>query len=230
MMPLLALALAAAGPDTVTVRPVDQVPAADHLADSAAWGTSQIGIRTGQGAASVWLLRVADSVYIVAAIPDSTLYWGDDLVVSLDTEGDRAAAPQHDDFQWYFRRTLDSSVVYRGRAGQWDPPQGDPDWRLRGERWGAGWDVRAAERPGGGGWTLVLRLDAGWLELARGRPGLAMRVYDNAPGGWHAWPTPPEGTHPARVERQPALWGVVTSIGPTESSGAEPRDGRGTTP
>jgi hypothetical protein len=226
----LAIALALQGPDTVAVRAVDRMPATDCLGDSAMWGTPQIRLRTGQGTASVWLLRVADSVYLVAAIPDSTFYWGDDLVLSLDTEGDRAEAPQHDDFQWYFRRILDSSVVYRGRAGNWDPPQGDPDWRLRRERHGAGWDVRALERTGGGGWTVVLRLDAGWLELAPGRPGLAVRIYDDDPGGWHSWPAPTEGLHPARVERRPALWGVVTPTAPAGSSGAGHRGGHGTRP
>jgi hypothetical protein len=230
MSPLLLLALGLAGPDTVAVRAVDRVPAADRLGDSAAWGTPQIRIRTGQGTVSAWLFRLADSVYLVAAMPDSTLYWGDDIVVSLDTEGDRADAPQHDDFQWYLRRSLDSSVVYRGRAGQWDAPQGDPDWRLRRERSGAGWDVELAEWPGGGGWTVVLRLDAGWLALARGSPGLGLRIYDDEPGGWYAWPAPPPDTHPARAERHPKLWGTVTAIGRGASSGAAPRGALGTRP
>ncbi len=204
------------------MRPVEQAPTAD-LVDSTSWGAPQITVTTGQGTASVWLLHAADSVYLVAAIPDSTFYWGDDLVVSLDTEGDRAEAPQHDDFQWYFRRAVDSSVAYRGRAGRWDAPQGDPDWRLGRERSGAGWDVRAAEQRGGAGWIVVLRLDAGWLGLGRGAaPGLAIRIYDDAPGGWYAWPPPPPGTHPARVERRPVLWGPVRPNAPAESYGAGP--------
>jgi hypothetical protein len=230
MSPLLAFALGLTGPDTVAVRVVDRMPVADRLGDSIAWGAPQIRIRTGQGTVSAWLLRVADSVYLVAAIPDSTGYWGDDVVVSLDSEGDRADAPQHDDFQWYFRRSLDSSVVYRGRAGHWDAPQGDPDWRLRRERSGAGWDVRAAAWPGGSGWSVVLRLDAGWLALARGSPGLALRIYDDEPGGWYAWPAPPRGTHPARVEQHPSLWGTVTSTEPAASSGGAPRGAPGTRP
>ncbi|MGH7516276.1 MAG: hypothetical protein ACREOC_02220 [Gemmatimonadales bacterium] len=212
--------------DTVAVRAVGRAPAADRLADSTGWGLPQISLKTGQGTASIWLLRAGDSVYLVAAIPDSTFYWGDDLVVSLDTEGDRAETPQHDDFQWYFRRVLDSSVVYRGRAGQWGEPQGDPDWRLGQGRSGAGWDVRASERSGGRGWTVVLRLDAGWFGLGRGTtPGLAIRIYDDAPGGWHAWPEPPPGTPPARVERRPALWSSVRPSASAASSGAAPPGG-----
>ena len=219
---------AAAGPDTVTVRAVDRAPAAERLADSAAWGKPQIRVQTGQGTASVWLLAAAGSVYLVAALPDTTAYWGDDLVVSIDTEGDRADAPQHDDFQWYLRRMLDSSVVYRGRAGRWEPPQGDPDWRLARGRSGAGWDVAAAERPAG--WTAVLRLDRGWLELPGAGTGIALRIYDDAPGGWFAWPLPPPGMHPARGEQQPARWAVVRPSAPAGTFGAAPPGAPGTRP
>ena len=208
--------------DTLTVRQIDRPPGVRSLSDTANWGAPQIQVRTGQGTASVWLLRAADSVYVAAVIPDSTPYWGDDLVVSLDTEGDRADAPQHDDFQWYLRRALDSSVVYRGRAGRWEPPQGDPDWRLGRHHSAAGWDVRV--RDGARGWTVILRLDAGWLGRTRTAAGLAVRVYDDQPGGWYSWPIPPPGVQPARVEGRPALWGAVRSTAPAARSGAAPRD------
>jgi hypothetical protein len=234
MFAALVLAAVLAGPDTVGVRTVERAPSPQRLADSAGWGAPQITLVTGQGTASVWLLRAVESVYLVAVIPDSTFYWGDDLVVSLDTQGDRGETPGHDDFQWYLRRVLDSSVVYRGRAGTWGAPQGDPDWRLGAERGGAGWDVQALERDGGGGgggrWAVILRLDAGWLGLGPARPGLALRIYDDAPGGWHAWPTAAPGIHPARVEARPALWGVVTPIEPAASSGAAPPGAPGTRP
>lgn len=216
--------------DTVCVQVVPHAPELERLADTSDWGAAPIRLRTGQGTASVWLLRAGDSVYVVAAIPDTTRYWGDDLVVSLDTEGDAADTPQHDDFQWYFRRTLDSSVVYRGRARRWAPPQGDPDWRLGRAREGAGWRVEAAELESARGWALVLRLERGWLELAGQRARLALRIYDDAPSGWFAWPHPPDGMQPARVEQQPLLWGVVKSTGPGGSSGEAPLDGRGTRP
>jgi hypothetical protein len=214
--------------DTVSVRAVQHAPAVHRLSDSAGWGSPQIRIRTGQGSASVWLLAVAESVYVVALLPDTTGHWSDEFVVSLDTEGDRAAAPQHDDFQWSFRRMLDSSVVYRGRAGRWDAPQGDPDWRLGRARDGAGWSVAAGELPRG--WCVVLRLDRGWLELPGSGPGLAFRIYDDEPAGWFAWPAPPPGVQPSRVEAQPSFWHVVRPIARVESSGAAPPDAPGTTP
>jgi hypothetical protein len=168
-----------------------------------------VRIPTRQGAASIWLLRTRDSAFVVARIADSTYYWGDDLVISLDISGDRGPVPGHDDFQWYFRRALDSSVVYRGRAGRWEAPRGDPDWRLGSAREGGGWTVSA--RSDLTGWSLILRLDGAWLAgTAPGvRPAIAFRVYDDSPGGWFAWPQPRPGQQPVRIEQVPDLWGSV---------------------
>jgi hypothetical protein len=171
-------------------------------------GEPSVLIRTGQGVAAIRLLRTADSAYIVAHIPDSTWYWGDDLVISLDRAGDGGAAPGHDDFQWYIRRVVDSSVVYRGRGGRWEAPRGDPSWRLGGVREGGGWTVSAADDRGG--WTVVLRLDAAFLAGESGRPPrMAFRIYDDSPGGWYAWPPPAPGQQGSGVERVPDLWGSV---------------------
>jgi hypothetical protein len=204
---LLTLALQAASRDTVPVRLVESVPP-DAGSSAAALGEPALRIGTGQGAASIWLLRTRDSAFVVARIPDSTYYWGDDLVISLDVSGDRGPVPGHDDFQWYLRRMLDSSVVYRGRGGRWEAPRGDPDWRLGPSREGGGWTVDS--RSEAAGWSLVLRLDAAWLEGEGGRwPGIAFRIYDDSPSGWFAWPAPTDGRQPAGVERVPDLWGVV---------------------
>ena len=204
---LLTAALQAAPRDTVPVRLVESVPA-DPSPGAAALGEPSIRIGTGQGAASIWLLRTRDSAFVVARIPDSTYYWGDDLVISLDISGDRGTVPGHDDFQWYFRRSLDSSVVYRGRGGRWEAPRGDPDWRLGRSREGGGWTVDSRSEPTG--WSLVLRLDAAWLEGEAGRrPGVAFRIYDDSPGGWFAWPRPVGRNQASGVERVPDLWGRV---------------------
>jgi hypothetical protein len=209
---LLTLLCLLALQDTLRVRPIAQPPSPKARIDSTALGEPTVRIRTRQAWATVWVLQSSDTVFIAAAIPDSTPYWGDDFVVSLDTRGDGAATPQHDDFQLYFRRMLDSSVVFRGRNGRWEPPRGDPDWRLGTERSGGGWEVSAADD--GHRWRILLRLDPAWFAgdaglLAR----IAFRVYDDSPGGWFAWPLPPPGARATVVEGSPSLWGPVQSPG-----------------
>ena len=133
------------------------------------------------------------------------LSWGDDFVISLDTRGDAASNPQQDDFQWYFRRSIDSSVVYRGRDGRWEAPRADPDWRLGRARDGAGWAVES--RGSGAGWTLLLRLDREWFVGENGRiPRMAFRVYDDRPAGWFSFPGPGHGEPGTVVEQAPSRW------------------------
>jgi hypothetical protein len=199
--------LQTAYPDSLSIHVVERPPEPGKMADSARYGPPQLGLQTRQGRALIWLLKAADTFFIAAAIPDSTPYWGDDFVVSMNTNGQGGATPGHDDFQWYFRRTLDSTVIYRGRGGRWEAPRGDPDWRLGKERSGGGWEVSAADDSKS--WSLILRLDPAWLKAAGGRlPRMAFRIYDNAPQGWFAWPHP-SGATAVSVEQTPALWAPV---------------------
>lgn len=199
------LLLQAASVDTVRINPIRQPPAPNIAIDSAHLGMPQVRIRTGQGTALVWLLRSRDTVFVAASIPDSTFYWGDDFVVSIDTEGDGGSSPGHDDFQLYFRRVLDSSVVYRGRNGRWQPPRDDPDWRLGADRAGGGWEVSAKDTRLG--WNLLLRMDPAWFTRRGGRlPRIAFRIYDDAPGGWFPWPSPHDSVPSTSVERIPETW------------------------
>jgi hypothetical protein len=206
---LLLLFLVQVGsPDTLRIRSIDRSPRLDETMDSSHYGPPQLRMRTGQGTALVWLLRAGDSFFVAVAIPDSTPYWGDDFVLSMNVRGEGDPRPGHHDFQWYFRRVLDSSVVYRGRGGRWEAPRADPDWRLRAERAGGGWEVDA--RDDRTAWSLILRLDPAWLEGSEGRlPRVAVRIYDDAPQGWFAWPHPP-GATPVSVEQSPAMWGVIS--------------------
>jgi hypothetical protein len=207
LLPLLWV-LQVSSADTLEIRSLERPPLPGEAIDTGRLGSPQIRLRTGQGKALVWLLRAADTVFVAVSIPDSSPYWGDDFVLSLDTEGDGAPTPQHDDFQWYFRRVLDSSVVYRGRNGRWQPPRDDPDWRLGTERSGGGWEVTGRNDPRG--WSVLVRLDPAWLKAEDGRlPRVAFRIYDDAPGGWYAWPLPRGTAPPTTVERTPALWSVV---------------------
>jgi hypothetical protein len=205
---ILALLGAFLATDTVRVLPMELAPVFDGRADTAEYGRPSLTIPRPGGEVLVWLRSHGGQIYLAASMADSTWYWGDDLVISLDTRGDRAPGPQHDDFQWYFRRVLDSSVVFRGEAGKWRAPRDDPDWRLGHDREGGGWEVRSAD--GREGWSLELRLDAAYFgEAGAGHPGLAFRVYDDDPHGWHTWPSPVGTRQPTEVERRPDLWSVV---------------------
>jgi hypothetical protein len=175
----------------------------------AALGPPSVRVDTGGASAEVWLQRTGDTVGIRCWIPDSTPSWDDEMIVSLDVAGDAAPRPRHDDFQWALRRALDSSVVYRGRDGRWEPPRNDPDWRLGPEHSGGGWTVEAAERDGG--WWLLLRLEGTWLAGESGRaPRLGLRVRDAGSSAWAAWPPPGPGAHPSAVEGSPAHWAPLT--------------------
>jgi hypothetical protein len=210
LTPLLWLLLGIDAPaETLHVRPAAALPPPGRAAE--ALGDPQV--RFADGRVRAWLVRVADTVGLYVAIADSGVSAADELVVSLDVAGDAAATPQHDDFQWQLRRTLDSSVVHRGRDGRWAPPRDDPDWRLGAERGGGGWEVAAAETADG--WTVLLRLHPAFLAGEGGRrPALALRTYDGEPGGWYAWPAERRGAHPTTVERAPAEWLPVGDDGP----------------
>lgn len=203
-LPAVLSVLQLGSPDTLKIRSVQHPPAAGAPIDSVRYGPPQLRIPTRQGAALVWVLRAADSFFVAATIPDTTAYWGDDFVMSLNTSGRGGANPGHDDFQWYARRVLDSTVIFRGRAGRWEAPRGDPDWRLGAERSGGGWEITAYDD--GRRWGLILRLDPAWLAGSDGRlPRMGFRIFDNSPQGWFAWPTP-SGVAPVSVEQTPSLW------------------------
>jgi hypothetical protein len=194
--------------DTLLIRAIDPAPSYRAGIDSAVLGPPQVRIRSRQGVANIWLLRASDTVFVAARIPDTTFYWGDDFVLSLDTRGDRARTPQHDDFQLYFRRVLDSSVVFRGRNGRWEPPRNDPDWRLGSSRSGGGWEVGG--RSDRSGWSLIIRMDPAWFTGEAGHlPHIAFRIYDDSPSGWFTWPVSGDLAQPSSVEKAPSLWAPI---------------------
>jgi len=209
---LAALALQAPGAPSdspsIALRDVATPPMAQALLDSTGWGTPQISIATRAGPASVWLLRAADSVFVVARVPDHTPSWADAVSVCLDISGDRAPTPAHDDFEFTLRRVLDSSVVYRGRNGRWQPPLDDPDWRVGATHAGGGWE--AAVMSDTAGWTLVLRLDPAWLAGEGGHPpGIALMVHNDEPSSWSAWPPRQDGSPSQDMDRTPMAWARV---------------------
>jgi hypothetical protein len=203
-MLLLMLAVLQTG-DTVHVEKAATQLTFDGIVSESEYGAPTITMPRPGGAVQLWLKRSEGQVYIAAAIADSTYYWGDDLVIGLDTGGDRGDGPGHDDFQWYFRRMIDSSIVRRGEAGKWRMPRDDPDWKLGAERTGGGWEVRSANDARG--WSIEFKLDPYYFQQAgRGTPAIAFRVYDDSPHGWTAWPSPDGVKRPTEVEDRPRLW------------------------
>jgi hypothetical protein len=202
-----------ASSDTLHIRTIPAPPIPEAAVDSGRFGPAQARLRTRQGEALVWLLQSKDTFFVAARITDSTRHWGDEFVLSIDTQGDGGLSPRHDDFQWSFRRVADSSVIFRGRSGRWEPPKGDPDWRLGHSRSGGGWEVSGVD--GAKTWGLLLRLDPVWLKGSNGSsPRLAVRIYDNDPPGWFAWPLPRGTPQATSVEQTPDLWAPVRSDAP----------------
>jgi len=204
----LSAALGAAPSETLHIRALSRAPRFSGHVDSLEWGSPSVMISKPSGRVCVWVLRWRHEVYLAALIEDATPYWGDDFVVSLDPLGDRSVAPDQDDRQWYFRRVLDSSVVFSGRGGRWRPPQDDPRWRLGGRRSARGWAVR--EVSDDARWSIVLKLDASYFTRSgQLHPCLALRTFDDSPAGWYTWPATPLGLGVRDLERRPDLWAVV---------------------
>ena len=187
--------------------------------DSVALGSPTLRLAVADGTAEVWMGLDDSNVVIAFRIPDSTASWSDRVVLSLDSQGDRSAAPDHDDFSWMLTRMLDSSLVYRGNGGRWQPPRADPDWRLGPDHEGGGWSVSSSSDSSG--WQVVIRFDLEYFSLAlkdslavaggRGA-GLEIRIVDaeaRSSATWPAWPPLPQ---PAALDDRPERWGVVLQM------------------
>lgn len=218
----LALALAACAPDepsrttatgfvsaaadTLIVPLAANAPVLDGHVDEGEYGAPTVRIPTAGGETRVWITRHARFVYIAAVMSDSTFYWGDDFVVSLDPDGSAGAAPQTGDRQWYLRRMLDSSIVSTAASGRWIPP-GQPTPALGATRQHGDWHVASSSSPAA--WTAELRISEAAFKPGAGTPRIAFRTYNDQPSGWWSWPLPPPGTPAQRVERSPQSWTPV---------------------
>ena len=200
---LLLCALCVSTPgDTVDVRRLDRAPAFDGRIADGEYGTATIRLTTAAGVVSAWVARHDGYLYIAASLPDSTFYWGDDLVVSIDPDGSGGTAPGNGDRQWYLRRMLDSSVVSTASGGRWQTP-GQPTPMLGAVRHRDDWEVASTSTTAG--WAIELRI----RESALSAPRMALRTYNDAPQGWWSWPAPAAGTPAQRVERNPDSWTVL---------------------
>ena len=153
-----------------------------------------LSIQKDSSVVRVWLGRSGDSLYVAADLPDTSYYWGDDLVVSFDPDGSGGSATGIGDRQWYLRRDLDSSFVATAARGRWSSPPSIGRIH-RGKDW------VVASRSTGSGWRVELAFYA-----PGSRSSIAFRTYDSAPQGWWSSPAPPESTRATFVERSPDLW------------------------
>jgi hypothetical protein len=199
----LGLLLRSRMPDTLDVPRLSSAPVVDGRVSDRAYGAPTLQFPTASGNVRIWLGRYNDFVYLAADIPDSTFYWGDDFVVSVDPAGGGGDSPNAGDRQWYLRRVLDSSFVVVAEPGRWYPPGRAPA-RLGPTRHGADWDIASASSSIG--WTLELRVRTAVIKPGSAAPRLALRTYNDSPAGWWSWPAAPAGVPPRFVEETPGLW------------------------
>ena len=207
MLGTLLLSAAAAHPlqhpDTLEIPTLAAPPRLDGAADADEYGAgSFIRIAAGSGDVAVHAGRQGGWIHIAAVLPDTTCYWGDDFVVSLDADGSGGEVPTTGDRQWYLRRVADSSfVVTADSTGFYTP--GRAPRSLGATRGDADWQVAFAEHAGG--WSVELRIRETVLGGGPAAPRITFRTYDDDPHGWWAWPAR-AGMPAQHVERTPAAW------------------------
>lgn len=175
-------------------------PKLDGIVRIAEYGSSVGFITKPDGDVSVRFARHRGYLFIAAEIPDSSYYWGDDLVISIDPDGSGGSVPSAGDRQWYIRRTTDSSVVVvaPGVSGRWYSAQPAV---LGMNRAGDEWELASSSSQRG--WIIELRIRESILDS---HPRIAFRTYDDKPQGWWTLPKPPENVPAQRVERTPDYW------------------------
>ena len=207
LLTLVATGLLAGGAalahDTLHVRALTKPPRLDGRVALGEYGDSPTLLPTSGGTVQLFMGHAAGWVYLVAILPDSTSYWGDDLVISLDPDGSGGPAPGPGDRQWYLRRVLDSSLVATSPGGRWFAP-GTVPHALRSAHQGHDWEV--ASTTDAGGWHVELRIQDSVFRGRQALPRLAFRTYNDAPAGWWSWPTPSGALRPQGVEQVPDLW------------------------
>ena len=188
--------------DTLDVARLPLAPTIDGRVNEREYGLPALHVVTGAGEVRVWVARHGDFIYLAATIPDSTFYWGDDFVASLNPNGAGGTGPGDGDRQWYLRRVLDSSVVAIAENGRWYSPGHEPPM-LGSTRHHPDWDV--ASTSSRSGWTVELRIREAVVKSGPGAPRLAVRTYNDRPRGWWSWPEATAAVSAQRVERTPDL-------------------------
>ena len=191
--------------DTLRIPALARLPTLDGAGSDAEYGRPIVTLDAGSGPVRIRAGHRDGALYIAADVPDSTFYWGDDVVVSLDVDGSGGPAPGAGDRAWIIRRTADSSVVLAAIGdGRWEPAGGAP--KVGTARTGPGWTVRTTAADSK--WTMELRIDLPAGSAASGAaPRIALRTFNDKPEPtWSTWPAPPAGVPAPRLERIPDLW------------------------
>jgi hypothetical protein len=196
---------AAAATDTLRIPALTRVPILDGAASEAEYGPPIVTLDAGSGPVRIRAGHRDGVLYIAADVPDSTFYWGDDVVVSFDVDGTGGPAPGAGDRAWIIRRAADSSVVLTAAGdGRWEPAGGAP--KIGTVRSGPGWAVRTTVADSR--WTMELKIDLPSAGAAPGAaPRIALRTFNDKPAPtWSTWPAPPAGVPAQRLDRIPDLW------------------------
>lgn len=181
-----------------------KAPVLDGRVAKNEYAAPTVRIAVPLGEVQVSMTRHGGYLYIAAVLPDTSMYWGDDFVVSFDANGSGGAAPDVGDRQWYLRRVLDSSVVFvvdAAAKGRWNPDGVTPKL-LGGKRHDDVWDVAASSTATG--WSVELRIRES-LFSAGHPPRVSFRTYNDKPRGWFTFPQALDGK-PLSVERVPLQW------------------------
>jgi hypothetical protein len=189
--------------DTLSVAQLRNPPTLDGSVSEREYGAPSLHLTTAAGDVRIWVGRHADHVYVAAVLPDSSFYWGDDLVVSLDPMGRNDTRPNVGDRQWYLRRVLDSSVVMSAVEGSWFI-RGQLPSTIGATRHHAEWDV--ASSSSAAQWMVELRVRLNVVKPDSMLPRISFRTFNDKPQGWWSWPAPPQGVRAQAVEQRPELW------------------------
>ena len=182
------------------IQTVSAAPKLDGRIAQREYGEPVVEIAKPGAPVTIRLARHGGHIYIGISVPDSTYYWGDDVVISLDPDGSGGSSPGAGDRQWYLRRTADSSVVMvaSGLNGRWYDTE---PARLGANREGEHWKVAArSERDH---WIVELRISEG---IMGANSKIAFRTFDDNPQGWWSLPAPHSNVPAQRIERIPDLW------------------------
>jgi parallel beta-helix repeat protein len=149
-----------------------------------------------QGEIRIYFKHDDSSLYFMSDIVDSTYYWGDDIVIGIDTEHNGGTSPQSDDYQFYIMREVTNSEIRRGTGSGWESVPVN-EW--------AGHVINETSS-NATTWIAEISISYAFLNIVDGEQimGIELRSYDNDPQDWYNWPA--DG-----LEDDPMTWANMQS-------------------